>query len=132
MPLYFFHQHRLGRVIIDRERNSLISVKRGRKPFQRRGNDNSALENRADRFDGRSHWHWNIGALVNVPVGEWERGRLSKLGFNRWALDLNGALTWLDQATGWEFSAPQVSASMARLRTRITSPARNFTSNLQR
>ncbi len=51
------------------------------------------------------NWHWNIGTLLNVPIGQWERGRLANIGFNRWGLDLNGAVTWLDPSTGWEFSS---------------------------
>ena len=52
----------------------------------------------------QDNWHWNVGAMVNVPVGQWERRRLANIGFNRWALDLNSAVTWLDASTGWEFS----------------------------
>ncbi|MGD9785802.1 MAG: transporter [Hyphomicrobiaceae bacterium] len=53
----------------------------------------------------RGNYHWNIGALVNVPIGFWERGNLANIGFNRWAVDLNGALTYLDMATGIELSS---------------------------
>jgi hypothetical protein len=51
------------------------------------------------------NWHWNIGTLVNVPIGFWERGNLANIGFNRWAIDVNGAVTWLDPKIGLEISA---------------------------
>ncbi len=53
----------------------------------------------------RGNWHWNVGALVNVPVGQWEQGALANIGFNRWGLDLNAAVTWLDPSVGLDLSA---------------------------
>jgi len=53
----------------------------------------------------RGNWHWNVGALVNIPIGEWDEGALANIGFNRWGLDLNGAITWLDPAIGLDLSA---------------------------
>lgn len=49
--------------------------------------------------------HWTIGTLVNIPVGFWEKGNLANIGFNRWAIDTTGALTWLDPKIGLELSA---------------------------
>lgn len=51
------------------------------------------------------NWHWNIGTLLNIPVGSWEDGRFVNAGFNRWAFDVTGALTWLDLERGWQASA---------------------------
>jgi hypothetical protein len=51
------------------------------------------------------NWNWNIQALVNVPIGEWERTSISNLGFNRWALDITPAVTWFDAKSGAEISA---------------------------
>jgi hypothetical protein len=51
------------------------------------------------------NWNWNIQALVNVPIGEWERTSISNLGFNRWALDITPAITWFDAKSGAEISA---------------------------
>jgi hypothetical protein len=51
------------------------------------------------------NWHWNIGAAVNVPLGQWEEGSLVNMGFNRWAVDVTGAATYLDMTTGLEASA---------------------------
>jgi len=50
------------------------------------------------------NWHWNLGALANAPTGYWQRRRLTNLGFNRWAFDLSGAVTWLDPKSGIELS----------------------------
>lgn len=56
-----------------------------------------------------NYWHWNVNAGVNAPTGDYKVGRLANLGFNRWAVDLGIAATWLDQKTGREFSfAPAV------------------------
>jgi hypothetical protein len=49
-------------------------------------------------------WHWNVGALLNVPIGEWEKDNISNIGFNRWALDITPAVTWLDPKLGFEVS----------------------------
>jgi len=50
-------------------------------------------------------WHWNLGVLVNVPAGAWQKDKLSNIGFNRWAADLTGAITWLDPKIGLDISA---------------------------
>ena len=51
------------------------------------------------------NWHWSIGTLLNVPIGYWEQGDVTNMGFNRWAADLTGAVTYLDMKTGVELSA---------------------------
>jgi hypothetical protein len=51
------------------------------------------------------NWHWSIGTLLNVPIGYWEQGDVTNMGFNRWAADLTGAVTYLDMKTGIEVSA---------------------------
>jgi hypothetical protein len=50
------------------------------------------------------NWHWTAGFLVNVPVGDYHKGDVANLAFHRWGLDLNGAVTWFDPASGWEVS----------------------------
>ncbi len=50
------------------------------------------------------NWHWNVGLLVNTPIGYWKKGNLSNIGFNRWAFDTTAAVTWLDPARGLEIS----------------------------
>jgi hypothetical protein len=52
-----------------------------------------------------SNWYWNLQALLNVPVGEWQTDSISNIGFHRWALDITPAATWLDPKTGLEVSA---------------------------
>jgi hypothetical protein len=48
--------------------------------------------------------HWKLGAVYNAPIGDYDASRISNLSFNRSALDLYGALTWLDPATDLEVS----------------------------
>jgi hypothetical protein len=45
-----------------------------------------------------------LSASVNVPVGDYDAGRLSNISLNRWAWDLTGAATWLDPESGIELS----------------------------
>lgn len=49
-------------------------------------------------------WYSSVTAIVNVPIGDWTEGSAANIGFNRWGLDVTGAVTWLDPGTGWEFS----------------------------
>lgn len=49
-------------------------------------------------------WHWKLTGLINVPIGSYDRQDLVNMGFNRWAADLTGAVTWLDPQTGFELS----------------------------
>lgn len=51
------------------------------------------------------NWHWNVQALLNVPIGFWQKGNLTNIGFNRWGLDTTAAVTWLDPKLGLEISA---------------------------
>lgn len=50
------------------------------------------------------NWHYSIGTLLNIPIGFWEVGNLANIGFNRWALDVTGGVTYLDMTTGIEVS----------------------------
>ncbi|MFN3889863.1 MAG: transporter [Beijerinckiaceae bacterium] len=55
------------------------------------------------------NFHWKLSGLLNIPVGSYAQRDLVNIGFNRWAADLTGSLTWLDPASGWEVSvAPGV------------------------
>lgn len=51
------------------------------------------------------NFHWQLASFVNIPIGSWEEGRLVNMGFNRWAVDVSAAGTWLDLQQGWEASA---------------------------
>jgi hypothetical protein len=53
----------------------------------------------------QGNWYWNLGALVNVPIGEWSKENIANIGFGRWALDTSAAVTWLDPSTGFEVSS---------------------------
>jgi hypothetical protein len=53
----------------------------------------------------QGNWHWNVGMLVNVPIGPWDNTSSSNLSFNHWGLDTTAAVTWLDPKTGIELSA---------------------------
>ncbi len=48
--------------------------------------------------------HTLVAATVNVPVGNYDAGRLSNIALNRWAVDITGAATWLNPETGIELS----------------------------
>ncbi|MDP2355718.1 MAG: transporter [Beijerinckiaceae bacterium] len=50
------------------------------------------------------NFHWKLSGLVNIPIGSYAKPDLVNIGFNRWAADLTGALTWLDPSTGFEIS----------------------------
>lgn len=50
------------------------------------------------------NWHSKLTGLVNVPIGAYDQAGLVNMGFNRWAADLTGALTWFDPKSGWEVS----------------------------
>jgi len=49
--------------------------------------------------------HYTLGSLVNIPIGQWELGNPVNIGFNRWAIDTTGAVTYLNPQTGVELSA---------------------------
>jgi hypothetical protein len=48
--------------------------------------------------------HYSIGALVNVPIGQWELGNPVNIGFNRWVIDATAAVTYLNPQTKIELS----------------------------
>ncbi len=48
------------------------------------------------------NWHSNVYSIVNVPVGQYETGKIANIGFNRWAVDTGAAVTYLDQTNGHE------------------------------
>lgn len=55
------------------------------------------------------NFHWKLSTLVNIPIGSYAKTNLVSMGFNRWAADVTGSLTWLDPSTGIELSvAPGV------------------------
>jgi hypothetical protein len=48
--------------------------------------------------------HYSLGALINVPIGQWELGNPVNIGFNRWVIDTTAAVTYLNPATKIELS----------------------------
>lgn len=47
---------------------------------------------------------WNASMLVNVPIGNYRENHIANIAFNRWAVDLSGAVTWYHPTSGTEFS----------------------------
>jgi hypothetical protein len=50
------------------------------------------------------NFHWQTGVLVNVPIGDYQRGEISNIAFHHWGADVFGAATWLDPSTGLDLS----------------------------
>lgn len=50
------------------------------------------------------NWHWNLTALLNVPIGPYDDDSSSNISFHHWGLDTSAAVTWLDAAKGHEVS----------------------------
>ena len=50
------------------------------------------------------NFHWNVTTMANIPLGQWDRGNMANIGFNRWAFDTTAAFTWLDPTVGLELS----------------------------
>lgn len=43
--------------------------------------------------------------LVNIPVGNYRENQLANLAFHRWIVDGSLAVTWKDEASGWDLSS---------------------------
>lgn len=52
----------------------------------------------------RGNSHLQLGAMVNVPIGQYREDQLANLSFHRWATDLSAAATWHDDESGWDVS----------------------------
>ncbi len=50
------------------------------------------------------HLHWKLTGMVNVPVGSYAKANLVNMGFNRWAGDITGSMTYLNPQSGLEVS----------------------------
>jgi hypothetical protein len=75
------------------------------------GSQNDTLTSVGDLYPSAS-LRWNDGvhntmlyAMISVPVGSYETGRLANIGLNHWALDGGGGYTYFNPETGREFSA---------------------------
>jgi hypothetical protein len=51
------------------------------------------------------NFHWQLGVGGIIPSGTYVPGQLSNVSLNRPAIDVFGAITWLDPAIGWDLSA---------------------------
>ena len=52
----------------------------------------------------RDKTYFQISNLLNIPIGEYRKGELANLSFNRWADDVSAAVSWHDEASGWDLS----------------------------
>lgn len=59
----------------------------------------------AQLFWNRDVHNYMAYVTGNIPIGDYDPNRLSNLGLGHGAIDIGGAYTYLDAATGWEFSA---------------------------
>ena len=51
------------------------------------------------------NFHWQTGVLVNVPIGDYQKGEISNIAFHHWGADVSAAVTWLDPTRGLDLSA---------------------------
>lgn len=52
----------------------------------------------------RGPYHWNVNAMVNVPVGHYREHSMANVAFHRWGVDLSVAGTWYEPDIGWDIS----------------------------
>ncbi|MGE6784527.1 SphA family protein [Ensifer adhaerens] len=50
------------------------------------------------------NFHWQLGTLINVPIGDYQKGELSNIAFHHWGADISAAATWLDPEIGLDLS----------------------------
>lgn len=51
------------------------------------------------------NFHWQTSLLVNVPIGDYQKGEISNISFNHWGADVSVGATWLDPTIGLDLSA---------------------------
>jgi hypothetical protein len=52
-----------------------------------------------------NNFHWQVGTLINVPIGDYQDGEISNIAFHHWGADVFAAGTWLDPTKGLDLSA---------------------------
>jgi hypothetical protein len=52
-----------------------------------------------------NNFHWQVGTLINIPIGDYQDGEISNIAFHHWGADVFAAGTWLDPSTGLDLSA---------------------------
>lgn len=50
------------------------------------------------------NFYYQIGTMINVPIGDYQDGEISNIAFHHWGADVFAAATWLDPAIGWDIS----------------------------
>lgn len=50
------------------------------------------------------NFHYQVGTLVNIPIGDYQDGEISNISFNHWGADIFAAATWMDPTIGWDIS----------------------------
>lgn len=49
-------------------------------------------------------FHWQLGTMVNVPIGDYQEDEISNIAFHHWGADVFAAATWLDPDSGLDLS----------------------------
>lgn len=49
--------------------------------------------------------HFAIMTTTNIPVGNYREGQLANVAFHRWQVDISGAVSWVDEESGWDLTA---------------------------
>ncbi len=52
----------------------------------------------------QGNFHWQIGTMINIPIGDYQDGQISNIAFHHWGADVFAAATWLDPSTGLDLS----------------------------
>ncbi|AOF92481.1 transporter [Sinorhizobium sp. RAC02] len=50
------------------------------------------------------NFHYQVGTMVNVPIGDYQEGEISNIAFHHWGADVFAAATWLDPNIGLDLS----------------------------
>ncbi|MDQ0322223.1 hypothetical protein QO002_004429 [Pararhizobium capsulatum DSM 1112] len=50
------------------------------------------------------NFHYQVGTMVNVPIGDYQDGEISNIAFHHWGADVFAAATWLDPNIGFDLS----------------------------
>lgn len=50
------------------------------------------------------NFHYQVGTMVNVPIGDYQKGEISNIAFHHWGADVFAAATWLDPNIGLDLS----------------------------
>jgi hypothetical protein len=51
------------------------------------------------------NFHWSLGTLVNIPIGDYQEGEIANVALHRWGVDVTAGVTWLHPELGLDLSA---------------------------